>query len=222
MLRVGKTFRVGEEGANIMSGVSANAQPDRFGFLHIDLNSFFASVEQELHPEYRGKPLGVCGTMADTGALIAASYEAKALGIHTLTKVGEAKRICPEIILVSGSHTMYSEFSHKIAAAVERCCPVAHTPSIDEMVCQLMGREREPPAAQEDCARDQAGDQGRCGRDAAVLDRDGAESLPGEDCERYAEAGWADRAAAVAAAAGDCASGRCGICRGWGRGRRRG
>lgn len=123
------------------------AQADRFGFLHIDLNSFFASVEQELHPEWRDRPLAVVGTMADTGALIAASYEAKALGIKTLTKVGEAKRICPEIILVDGSHTVYAQFSHKIAAAVERCCPVAHTPSIDEMVCQLMGREQEPPNA---------------------------------------------------------------------------
>ncbi len=127
--------------------MAALIQPDRFGFLHIDLNSFFASVEQQLHPEYRGKPVGVCATMAETGALIAASYEAKALGINTLTKVGDAKRICPEIILVGGSHTEYSRFSHRIAVAVERCCPVAHTPSIDEMVCQLMGREQEPPAA---------------------------------------------------------------------------
>ncbi|ADW67377.1 DNA-directed DNA polymerase [Granulicella tundricola MP5ACTX9] len=143
-------------------------QPDRFGFLHIDLNSFFASVEQQLHPEMRGKPVGVCGTMADTGALIAASYEAKALGIHTLTKVGEAKRICPEIILVNGSHTEYSRFSHEIAAAVERCCPVAHTPSIDEMVCQLMGRECEPPNARrialeiKQAIKDDVGDTLRC------------------------------------------------------------
>jgi DNA polymerase-4 len=148
--------------------MAAEAQPDRFGFLHIDLNSFFASVEQQLHPEYRGKPLGVCGTMADTGALIAASYEAKALGIHTLTKVGEAKRICPEIILVDGSHSVYSEYSHKIAAAVERCCPVAHTPSIDEMVCQLMGREREPPRARrialeiKQAIKDDVGETLRC------------------------------------------------------------
>jgi len=129
--------------------VSTVAQPDLFGFLHIDLNSFFASVEQQLHPEYRGKPVGVCGTMADTGSLIAASYEAKALGVKTLTKVGEARRLIPDIILVDGSHTVYSEFSHNIAKAVERCCPVAHTPSIDEMVCELMGRERNPPAARQ-------------------------------------------------------------------------
>ena len=130
-----------------MSGVLGMDGRDRFGFLHIDLNSFFASVEQELHPEYRGRATAVVGTMADTGTIIAASYEAKALGIKTGTKVGEARAVCPEIVLVNGSHTVYSEFSHKIAAAVERCCPVAHTPSIDEMVCQLMGREQEPPRA---------------------------------------------------------------------------
>jgi DNA polymerase IV len=148
--------------------MSADAQPDLFGFLHIDLNSFFASVEQQLHPEYRNKPVGVCGTMADTGALIAASYEAKALGVKTLTKVGEAKRLIPGIILVDGSHTVYSEFSHNIAKAVERICPVAHTPSIDEMVCELMGRERNPPAARQialaikQAIKDDVGDTLRC------------------------------------------------------------
>jgi DNA polymerase-4 len=120
---------------------------DLFGFLHIDLNSFFASVEQQLHPEYRGRPTGVVPTMADTTSLIAASYEAKALGIKTGTRVSEAKRICPNIILVNGNHSQYAEYSHNIAIAVERICPIAHTPSIDEMVCQLMGRERNPPNA---------------------------------------------------------------------------
>jgi DNA polymerase-4 len=143
-------------------------QDDRFGFLHVDLNSFFASVEQQMHPEYRGRPVGVVATMADTGALIAASYEAKALGIKTLTKVGEAKRICPEIVLVEGSHGKYAEYSHRIAAAVERVCPVAHTPSIDEMVCQLMGREREPPQARrialdiKQAIKDDVGERLRC------------------------------------------------------------
>ncbi len=122
-------------------------QSDRFGFLHIDLNSFFASVEQQLHPEYRGRPLAVVPTMADTTCCIAASYEAKALGIKTGTQVGEAKRICPQIVLIAGNHAEYAEYSHRISEAVERYCPVAHTPSIDEVVCELMGREREPPRA---------------------------------------------------------------------------
>jgi DNA polymerase-4 len=122
-------------------------QPDRFSFLHIDLNSFFASVEQQIHPEYRGRPLAVVPTMADTTCCIAASYEAKALGIKTGTQVGEAKRICPEIVLIAGNHTEYAKYSHEITKAVELACPVSHTPSIDEMVCELMGREREPPQA---------------------------------------------------------------------------
>ena len=124
-------------------------ESDRFGFLHIDLNSFFASVEQQLHPEYRDRPLAVVPTHADTTVCIAASYEAKALGIKTGTLVGEAKKICPGIILVEGNHGVYAEYSQKIATAVDRCCPVAHTPSIDEMVCQLMGREQEPPRARQ-------------------------------------------------------------------------
>jgi DNA polymerase-4 len=122
-------------------------QSDRFHFLHIDLNSFFASVEQQLHPEYRNRPLAVVPTQADTTCCIAASYEAKALGIKTGTQVGEAKKICPDIILIEGNHGEYADYSHRIAKAVELCCPVAHTPSIDEMVCELMGREQEPPRA---------------------------------------------------------------------------
>ncbi len=148
--------------------MSSPAQPDLFAFLHIDLNSFFASVEQQLHPEYRNRPTGVVPTMADTTSLIAASYEAKALGIKTGTRVSEAKRICPDIILVNGDHSTYAEYSHKIVAAVERVCPVAHTPSIDEMVCQLLGRERNPPAARKislaikQAIKDDVGETLRC------------------------------------------------------------
>jgi DNA polymerase-4 len=148
--------------------VDAAPQPDRFGYLHIDLNSFFASVEQQLHPEYRGKPTAVVPTLADTTCCIAASYEAKALGIKTGTQVGEAKRICPGIILVHGNHAEYADYSHRIAEAVDRVCPVAHTPSVDEMVCQLMGRERQPPNARrialaiKQAIRDDVGETLRC------------------------------------------------------------
>jgi DNA polymerase-4 len=148
--------------------VTDSAQPDLFGFLHIDLNSFFASVEQQLHPEYRGKPTAVVPTMADTTCCIAASYEAKALGIKTGTQVGEAKRICPGIILVQGNHGEYAGYSQRISQAVDRVCPVAHNPSIDEMVCQLMGRERQPPNARrisldiKQAIKDDVGETLRC------------------------------------------------------------
>jgi DNA polymerase-4 len=127
--------------------VSSTLHLDRFSFLHIDLNSFFASVEQQLHEEYRGKPLAVVPTMADTTCCIAASYEAKAFGVRTGTQVGEAKKKCPGIILVAGNHADYAKYSHEITKAVEMACPVSHNPSIDEMVCQLIGREQEPPRA---------------------------------------------------------------------------
>ena len=129
--------------------MSDSPQPDRFRFLHIDLNSFFASVEQQIHPEYRGKPLAVVPTLADTTCCIAASYEAKALKIKTGTQVGEAKRICPDIILVAGDHADYAKYSKAISDAVELACPVSHNPSIDEMVCELIGREQEPPRARQ-------------------------------------------------------------------------
>jgi DNA polymerase-4 len=153
--------------------MSSPAQPDLFAFLHIDLNSFFASVEQQLHPEYRNRPTGVVPTLADTTSLIAASYEAKALGIKTGTRVSDAKRICPDIILVNGDHATYAEYSHKIVAAVERICPVAHTPSIDEMVCQLLGRERQPANSRrialdiKQAIKDDVGDTLRCSIGAA-------------------------------------------------------
>lgn len=146
----------------------ASTPRDFFGFLHVDLNSFFASVEQQIHPEYRGKPLAVVPTFADTTVAIAASYEAKALGIKTGTRVGDMKVICPDIILVQGNHSTYAEYSHRIAAAVERCCPVSHTPSIDEMVCQLIGREQQPPRARaialeiKQAIKDDVGETLRC------------------------------------------------------------
>jgi DNA polymerase-4 len=142
--------------------------PDRFSFIHVDLNSFFASVEQQIHPEYRDRPIAVVPTFADTTVAIAASYEAKALGIKTGTRVSDMKKLCPDIILVQGDHTTYAQFSHRIHAAVERVCPVAHVPSIDEVACQLIGRERDPPRARQialdikQAIKDDVGETLRC------------------------------------------------------------
>jgi len=111
-------------------------------WLFVDLNSYFASVEQQDRPELRGKPVGVVPMMADTTCCIAASYEAKAHGVKTGTMVADAKRMCPSMIFVEGRHELYVDYHHRIVEAVESCVPVTAVMSIDEMACRLMGRER--------------------------------------------------------------------------------
>ncbi len=123
-----------------------SAQPDlrqpAVNWLFVDLNSYFASVEQQDRPELRGKPVGVVPMLADTTCCIAASYEAKAFGVRTGTIVADAKRMCPGIALVEGRHELYVEYHHRVVEAVESCLPVTAVCSIDEMACRLMGRER--------------------------------------------------------------------------------
>lgn len=119
----------------------------RVRWLFLDLNSYFASVEQELRPELRNRPVAVVPLMADTTFCIAASYEAKAFKVKTGTQVGEAKRMCPGIELVEARHELYVDYHKRIVTAVETCVPVSTVMSIDEMACSLMGREQPLMAA---------------------------------------------------------------------------
>lgn len=121
----------------------------QLNWLFVDLNSYFASVEQQDRPELRGKPVAVVPAMVDTTCCIAASYEAKAFGVRTGTIVAEARRMCPGLIFVEGRHELYVEYHHKVVEAVESCLPVSAICSIDEMACRLMGRERPLLAALE-------------------------------------------------------------------------
>jgi DNA polymerase-4 len=152
--------------------VQPEAQPGapspRVRWLFLDLNSYFASVEQELRPELRGRPVAVVPTPAETTCCIAASYEAKAFGVKTGTQVREAKRMCPGLVLVDARHELYVEYHNRIVEAVERCLPVSVVMSIDEMACRLMGREQPVDAARElamkvkQSVRDHAGSTLRC------------------------------------------------------------
>ena len=125
-----------------LAATGNSAQGPLLNWLFVDLNSYFASVEQQVRPELRGRPVGVVPMMADTTVCIAASYEAKAFGVRTGTIVADAKRMCPEIVLVEGRHEIYTEYHHRVVEAVESCVPVTAVCSIDEMACRLIGRER--------------------------------------------------------------------------------
>ncbi|MGA7312333.1 MAG: DNA polymerase [Silvibacterium sp.] len=126
--------------------MASDTQP-RIRWLFLDLNSYFASVEQELRPELRHRPIAVVPLVADTTCAIAASYEAKAFGVRTGTQVGEAKRLCPGIELVEARHEIYVEYHHKIVEAIGLCVPVSAVMSIDEMAASLIGREQPLMAA---------------------------------------------------------------------------
>ena len=112
-------------------------------YLLIDFNSYFASVEQQLRPELRNKPVGVVPMKVDTTCCIAASYEAKKYGVKTGTRVLDAKKLCPGIKIVVARPAVYIEYHHKLIEAVESCSHVDEVFSIDEMVCMLTGRWRE-------------------------------------------------------------------------------
>jgi DNA polymerase-4 len=110
-------------------------------WLYLDLNSYFASVEQQLEPSIRGRPVVVAPVDTDSTSAIAASYEAKAYGIRTGTKIYEAKALCRDLVIVSGRHEEYVRFHHKIIAEVERHVPVTAVCSIDEVACRLLDNE---------------------------------------------------------------------------------
>ncbi len=111
-------------------------------WLFLDLNSYFASVEQNENPALIGKPVIVLPMLTDSTCAIAASYEAKAFGIKTGTKVYEAKRLCPNLICVPARHQKYVEYHNRIMEEIGKHIPIAKTCSIDEVACRLMDNEQ--------------------------------------------------------------------------------
>jgi DNA polymerase-4 len=116
-------------------------------WLVADLNSYFASCEQQENPALRGKPVAVAPLIADTTCAIAASYAAKAYGVKTGTKIGDARRMCPELIVVQSRPKLYVEYHHRILDAIESCIPIEHVMSIDEVACRLDRTQQTPEAA---------------------------------------------------------------------------
>jgi len=111
--------------------------------LYVDLNSYFASVEQQEDPSLRGRPIAVVPVLAETTSAIAASYEAKRYGVKTGTIVADARKMCPDLVIVQAKHTVYVAYHHRVVEAVERAIHVKSVNSIDEMVCDLTGSDRQ-------------------------------------------------------------------------------
>jgi DNA polymerase-4 len=140
----------------------------RLRYVFLDLNAYFASVEQQESPELRGKPVAVIPLEADTTFVIAASYEAKACGVKTGTMVRDAKIACPDIRLVQARPPVYVSYHRRVLEAVETVLPIDEVCSIDEMRFRLIGEERAPERAValahrlKRAIREHVGDQMRC------------------------------------------------------------
>lgn len=110
--------------------------------LFLDFNSYFASVEQQLQPRLRHRPVAVVPALTDSTCCIAASYEAKAFGIKTGTNVGDARRMCRNLQIVQARPELYTDFHYRLLNVVETCVPIRDVKSVDEMVCDLTGSQR--------------------------------------------------------------------------------
>ena len=140
-----------------VTSVELTLPPRPLRWLFLDLNSYFASVEQQLQPDLRGKPVLVAPVDSDTTVAIAASIEAKRFGISTGTPVWEAKRLCRDLIITPARHDRYVEFHEAIVAEIWRHIPVTKVCSIDEVACQLLDNENDAASASALARRIKAG-----------------------------------------------------------------
>lgn len=109
--------------------------------MHVDMDAFFASVEQLDHPEYRGKPV-IVGGLSGRGVVSTCSYEARKFGVHSAMPMVTAHRLCPQAIYVQGRYGRYTEVSQQIRTIFHEFSPLVEPLSIDEAFLDVTGMEK--------------------------------------------------------------------------------
>lgn len=109
--------------------------------MHVDMDAFFASVEQLDHAEYRGKPL-IVGGIGGRGVVSTCSYEARKFGVHSAMPTARAMQLCPQGIFIQGNYPRYGEVSQQIFDIFDHYSPLIEPLSIDEAFLDITGMER--------------------------------------------------------------------------------
>jgi DNA polymerase IV len=131
-----------------MPSQRSKAFPDSMIF-HLDMDAFYASVEQLENPYMRGKPVIVGGVDSLRGVVSTCSYEARVFGVHSAMSVVEARRRCPQGIFVSGRHHVYADYSRRLMDCLSEYSPVIEQISVDEAFLDMTGTEKLFGAAEE-------------------------------------------------------------------------
>lgn len=131
--------------------------------VHVDVDAFFASVEQLLNPKLRGKPV-----LVGRGVVASASYEAKFRGVKTAMTLRDALRICPKAIVVPGQYEHYADFAERVRSILETYTPAVETAALDDFYLDFAGTERLYPDFEATLRRLQAEVLGRTGLSVSV------------------------------------------------------
>lgn len=123
------------------SGGSPMFNPTKPTVIHIDLNSCFATIEQQANPRLRGKPVVVAAYTTPNGCILAASTEAKQFGVKTGMRVADGRLLCPHLVVLPSDPDKYRFVNRKLLTLLEEYSSEVEVRSIDEMVLRLTGSD---------------------------------------------------------------------------------
>ncbi len=115
--------------------------PNSRNIIHLDLDTFFVSVERLINPKLIGKPVLVGGT-GDRGVVASCSYEARKFGVRAAMPMKAALRLCSDAIVVRGDYEAYSKYSHLVTDVIRDKVPLFEKSSIDEFYIDMTGMEK--------------------------------------------------------------------------------
>ena len=139
--------RGGEGGQHDVTLASVSDSPRKI--IHLDMDAFYASVEQREDPSLRGKPVAVGGSPQSRGVVAACNYEARKFGVRSAMPMARAVRQCPELVIVRPNFTLYKSISQQVMSILRSATPLVEPLSLDEAYLDVTANLLNEPLAME-------------------------------------------------------------------------